>query len=167
MKPDQTIRKPANKRLSERTHIMLAARLTWKDQRGASRFASVVTRDISEYGAFVELQSPVAIPLFRLAHFQLERDARDARGVPAALRQGRLLAAVYRVHPPTRAGGRQGLALRLLVDPRRQSPADGSASANAQANAVGTNGVDARRADANTIDTIGEAVEAQERVAMV
>ena len=117
---DQVARKPSNKRTSERTHVMLPARLTWKDQRGAARFASVITRDVSEHGVFVEVQSPISIPLFRLAQFQLERDAREAGGVPMALRQGRLLAAVYRVHPPTRAGGRQGLALRLIVDPRRR-----------------------------------------------
>ncbi|MEQ1911934.1 MAG: hypothetical protein ABMA15_24150 [Vicinamibacterales bacterium] len=117
---DKTARKPTNKRTSERVHVMLPARLTWKDQRGAPRFASVITRDVSEHGVFVEVQSPVAIPLFRLAQFQLEREARDTSGIPAALRHGRLLAAVYRVHPPTRAGGRQGLALRLMVDPRHK-----------------------------------------------
>lgn len=117
---DPAARKTTNKRASERTHIMLPARLTWKDQRGAARFASVITRDVSEHGVFVELQSPVSIPLFRLAQFQLEREARDTSGIPPALRQGRLLAAVYRVHPPTRAGGRQGLALRLMVDPRQK-----------------------------------------------
>ena len=117
---DPAARTPTNKRTSERTHVMLPARLTWKDQRGAQRFASVITRDVSEHGVFVEVQSPVSIPVFRLAQFQLEREARDTSGLPAALRHGRLLAAVYRVHPPTRAGGRQGLALRLMVDPRHK-----------------------------------------------
>ena len=120
---DPAARKPTNKRTSERTHVMLPARLTWKDQRGAARFASVITRDVSEHGVFVEVQSPVSIPLFRLAQFQLEREARDTKGIPTALRHGRLLAAVYRVHPPTRAGGRQGLALRLMVDPRHKDVA--------------------------------------------
>ncbi len=124
MTSEHTTRRPAEKRKSERTHVVLPARLTWKDQRGTVKWASVTTRDISEYGVFVELPTPVSIGLFRLAQFQLERDARDLRGVPHALRQGRLLAAVYRVHPPTRAGGRQGLALRLMVDPRRSTPPD-------------------------------------------
>ncbi len=119
MNPEKAARRLVDKRKSARTHVMLPARLTWKDQRGTPRFASVMTRDISEFGVFVELQSPVSIGLFRLTQFQLERDARDARDVPEPLRQGRLLAAVYRVHPPTRTGGRQGLALRLMVDPRR------------------------------------------------
>jgi hypothetical protein len=101
---------------------MLPARLTWKDQRGAARFASVVTRDVSEFGVFVECQSPISITQFRLVQFQLERDVRDVDGIPDSLRQGRLLSAVYRVIAPTRSGGRQGLALRLMVDPRRRLP---------------------------------------------
>jgi hypothetical protein len=100
--------------------MTLPARLTWKDQRGSARFASVVTRDFSEFGVFVECQSPISITQFRLVQFQLERDVRDIQGLPDSLRQGRLLSAVYRVQPPTRSGGRQGLALRLLVDPRRR-----------------------------------------------
>lgn len=112
-------RTSVNNRRSERQHVVLPARLSWKDQRGVPRFASVVTRNLSETGAFVECQSPVTISRLRLVHFQLERDVREADGLPAPMRQGRLLAAVYRVIPPTRAGGRQGLALRLMVDPRR------------------------------------------------
>jgi hypothetical protein len=112
-------RQPENKRRAERVNVMLPARLTWKDQRGSARFASVVTRDISEFGVFVECQSPISITQFRLVQFQLERDVRDIDGLPDSLRQGRLLSAVYRVQQPTRSGGRQGLALRLMVDPRR------------------------------------------------
>jgi hypothetical protein len=100
---------------------MLPARLTWKDQRGSTRFASVVTRDVSEFGVFIECTSPISIPLFRLVQFQLERDAREIDDVPQSLRQGRLLAAVYRVNQPTRSGSRQGIALRLMVDPRRRA----------------------------------------------
>jgi hypothetical protein len=125
--PEQAARRSVDKRKSARTHVMLPARLTWKDQRGTARFASVMTRDVSDFGVFVELQSPVSIGLFRLTQFQFERDARDAREIPDALKQGRLLAAVYRVHPPTRTGGRQGLALRLMVDPRR-APVDDAAA---------------------------------------
>ena len=110
-----------NQRRSERIPVMLPARLTWKDQRGSTRFASVVTRDVSEFGVFVECTSPVSIPLFRLVQFQLERDVREADGLPDSFRQGRLLSAVYRVQQPSRTGGRQGLALRLLVDPKRRA----------------------------------------------
>jgi hypothetical protein len=105
---------------------MLPARLTWKDQRGAAKFASVVTRDVSEFGVFVESPTPLSIPLFRLVQFQLERDTRDADALPDTLRQGRLLSAVYRVHQPSRLGGRQGLALRLMVDPKRSGAGRGA-----------------------------------------
>lgn len=106
-------------RAAQRFDVALAARLTWKDQRGTTRFASVVTRNVSECGVFVESQSPVSIPLYRLVHVQLERECRDTRQVPAVLREGRALAAVYRVVPPPYAGARHGLALRLMVDPKR------------------------------------------------
>jgi hypothetical protein len=109
-----------NKRTSERRTVCLPARLTWKDQRGTTRFATVVTRNVSEFGVFVECQGAVSIPLFRLVQFQLERDVRESDPVPAALRSGRILSAVYRVAAPTQNGGRQGLALRLMVDPKRR-----------------------------------------------
>jgi hypothetical protein len=99
----------------------LPARLTWKDQRGATRFASVVTRDVSDLGVYVECLSAVSIPLFRLVQFQLEREAHAAEPLPSSLTQGRILSAVYRVTPPTPAGVRQGLALRLMVDPKRRA----------------------------------------------
>ncbi len=109
-----------DKRSSERHSLALPARLTWKDHRGATRFASVVTRDVSEFGVFVECQSAVAIPLYRLVQFQLEREGRETDRLPSSLRQGRVLSAVYRVTAATPSGGRQGLALRLMVDPKRR-----------------------------------------------
>lgn len=107
-----------DKRATERHEMALPARLTWKDQRGTTRFASVVTRDVSEFGTYVECQSPVSIPLFRLVQLQLERDAREAEGLPSSLRSGRVLSAVYRVTPGSTSGRRQCLALRLMVEPR-------------------------------------------------
>ena len=109
----------ANARGTERRAVTLPARLTWKDQRGTTRFATVVTRNVSDFGVYVECQSPVSIPLFRLVQFQLERDGRDAQTLPDTLQQGRVLSAVYRVSPPSGAQP-QGLALRLMVEPRRQ-----------------------------------------------
>ena len=115
-----------NKRNAERRSLTLPARLTWKDQRGATRFAAVVTRNVSEQGVYVECHSPVSIPLYRLVQFQLEREARDAGPLPPSLQQGRILSAVYRVSPPSPSKP-QGLALRLMVDPRRAaSPASAS-----------------------------------------
>jgi hypothetical protein len=111
----------ANQRTAQRHPVTLPARLTWKDHRGATRFVSVVTRDVSELGVFVECQSAVSIPLYRLVQFQLEREVRDCDPVPASLRNGRILSAVYRVCSATSSGGRQGLALRLMVDPKRRA----------------------------------------------
>lgn len=110
-----------DKRAAMRHSVALPARLTWKDQRGADRFASAVTRDLSEQGAFVECQAGVTIPMFRLVQFQLERDARGQHPLPATLRSGRVLSAVYRVAPASHANGRQGFALRLMVDPNRNA----------------------------------------------
>lgn len=106
-----------NKRSAERKSVALPARLTWKDHRGATRFAAVVARNVSDFGVYVECQSPVSIPLYRLVHFQLERDVRQSDALPASFLQGRILSAVYRVTPPATSKP-QGLALRLMVDPR-------------------------------------------------
>ena len=111
---------PHSNRSTERRPVALPARLYWKDRRGIARFASVVTRDISETGVFVECDSPVSLPLYRLVQFQLEREGRDSTHVPSTLRLGRVLSAVYRV-ASTRPGWLQGLALRLMVDPRQMS----------------------------------------------
>ena len=108
------------KRGAERRAVTLPARLTWKDQRGTTRFASVVTRNVSDFGVYVECEAPVSIPLFRLVQFQLERDVCKSDVLPDTLRQGRVLSAVYRVSPPSGAQP-MGLALRLMVDPRRQA----------------------------------------------
>ena len=109
----------ASRRPSERTRLTLRARLTWKDTSGAVRFASVVTRDVSDSGAFVIADCPCAIPLFRLVHLQLERDIRGTTGVPERLRDGRVLSAIWRVGPCKRATGTpEGYALRFLVEPK-------------------------------------------------
>ena len=118
--PPSPKRTDANKRGTERRAVALPARLTWKDQRGTTRFATVVARNVSDFGVYVECASPVSIPLFRLVQFQLERDGRGTDAVPDTLQQGRVLSAVYRVSPPS-ASQPQGLALRLMVDPRRQA----------------------------------------------
>jgi hypothetical protein len=109
---------------AERRAVALPARLTWKDQRGATRFASVVTRDVSEFGVYVECETGVSIPLYRLVQFQLERDVRESDGLPKTLRQGRVLSAVYRIASPSPKSPCQGLALRLMVEPRRLTSAD-------------------------------------------
>jgi hypothetical protein len=110
---------PNQKRHAQRRTIALPARLAWKDQRGVSRFASVVTRDISEYGAYVECYSQLSIPLYRLVQFSLEPTGHETADLPGSVRSGRVVAAVYRVSHATK-DGRFGLALRLMVEPPRQ-----------------------------------------------
>lgn len=97
----------------------MSGRLTWKDARGIPRFASVVTRDVSAEGVYLECRSGEPIPLYRLVYLQLEREDRDGLDLPAPLQNGRVLSAVYRVGPCEPATGTpSGYALRLLVDPR-------------------------------------------------
>jgi len=107
-----------SQRQTERRAITVPARLTWKDASGAVRFASVMTRDISESGVFVECEAGAAIPLFRLVHLQVERSNQNTAQLPARLREGRVLSAVWRVAPCRRSTGTpSGYALRFLVEP--------------------------------------------------
>ena len=108
---------PAPNRAARRA-VCLPGRVTWKDARGAVRFASVTTRNISETGVFIEWTEATSIPLYRLVSFQLERDARNIDGLPPALRSGKVLSAVYRVGNFQHSTGTpDGYGLRLLVEP--------------------------------------------------
>ena len=103
---------------AERHTMALAGRITWKDSRGATRFAAVTTRNVSETGVFIEWSEPTSIPLYRLVSFQLEKDARNIAGIPPALRSGKVLSAVFRLGTFQKATGTpEGYGLRLLVDP--------------------------------------------------
>ena len=103
---------------SARQPIVLPGRVTWKDARGTTRFASVMTRDISDTGVFIEWSEPTSIPLYRLVTFQLEREARHTDGLPPALRMGKVLSAVYRAGQFQKSTGTpDGYGLRLLIDP--------------------------------------------------
>ena len=109
---------------SPRVAVTVPARITWKDASGAVRFASVVTRNVSESGVFVECESGAAIPLYRLVHLQLERNASSNAQLPSRLRDGRVLSAVWRVAPCRKSTGTpSGYALRFLVDPQVQQVA--------------------------------------------
>jgi len=110
-----------DRRASDRIQAAVPARLMWKDRSGAARFASVVTRDLSEQGMFVECRTPLALSLYRLVYVQLDGERRSVAGLPRALEQGRVLAAVYRVQPLADRGGAQGFALRLMIEPKRQA----------------------------------------------
>lgn len=107
-------------RIGDRRRLRVPGRLTWRDAKGALRFVSVVTRDVSELDAFVECQVPTSIPLYRLVHFQVERHGRDCPDLPVTLQHGKVLSAVYRVGPYRPSTGTpHGYALRLLIDPAR------------------------------------------------
>lgn len=105
-------------RKADRQLVSVPARLTWKDASGAVRFVSVVTRDVSDAGAFVECEGGAAIPLHRLVHVQIERSMRAEQNLPERLREGRVLSAIWRVAPCSKSTGTpSGYALRFLVDP--------------------------------------------------
>jgi len=112
-----------DKRAVERRAVSLPARLTWKDARGTMRFASAIARNVSDFGLYIECPTPVSIPLYRLVQVQIERDGMAANAIPLALMRGRVLSAVYRVSPASMTQ-RQGLALRLMVDPRTMAAAE-------------------------------------------
>ena len=107
-------------RIGNRRKVSVPARLTWRDASGTLRFVSVMTRDVSDVDVFVECQVPASIPLYRLVHFQIERGARECDELPASLRNGKVLSAVYRVGAYRASTGTpHGYALRLLVEPAR------------------------------------------------
>jgi hypothetical protein len=108
-------------RASARQPLGVTGRVVWKDPRGTTRFNSVVIRNVSETGAYIESLSGAAIPMFRLVTLQVER-AEQPDTLPATLRHGRVLSAVYRVGPSRHATGvPEGYGLRLLVEPRRRA----------------------------------------------
>lgn len=110
-------------RVSERQSVGVAGRVVWKDARGTTRFNSVVIRNLSETGAYIESVSGAAIPLYRVVSLQAERADR-IDGLPYPLRQGKVLSAVYRVGPSRPAtGAPEGYGLRLLIEPRRRPAA--------------------------------------------
>jgi hypothetical protein len=111
-----------DRRATRRADASISGHLTWRDARGATRFASVVTRDISDFGAYVECESPASIPLFRLVTLQLDDEqASSCPDVPQELRAGKVQCAVYRAVTADRGrGARQGYGLRLLIDPRHR-----------------------------------------------
>ncbi len=103
----------------------MPGRIIWHDSRGTPRFSSVVTRDVSEWAAYVECLSGPPIPLHRLVYLQLDRTMRGIDVLPAALKQGKVLSAVYRVGVVSDVTGLpDGYVLRLLVEPREMPVPD-------------------------------------------
>jgi hypothetical protein len=112
------------KRNEDRLRITVPGQILWKDARGSTRMASVVTRDVSAHGVSVECQGGAAIPLYRLVYFQVDRSARNRTDLPAPLRKSTVLSAIFRVGPfSDQTGAPAEYALRLLVEPERQASA--------------------------------------------
>ena len=106
------------RRRAERRCLAVPAQIVWKDARGTTRMMAVVTRDISETGVSVGCAGGIAIPLFRLVHFQIDKESRMRPDLPAVLRKSSVLSAVFRVGPCLQATGVPAeYALRLLVEP--------------------------------------------------
>lgn len=112
----------SEKRATERWTVAVPGQIVWKDARGTTRIASVITTDVSEHGVSVECLGGVPIPLYRLVYFQLDRGARERADVPPALRKSNVLSAIFRVGPSSQATGAPShYAMRLLVEPDRKS----------------------------------------------
>jgi hypothetical protein len=123
-----------DKRVSPRWAVRVPGQLVWKDARGSTRLARIMTRNVSELGVAVDCLDGTPIPLYRLVYVQIDRTARESSGeLPAPLRRPAVLSAVYRVGPSRQTTGTPDTyALRLLVEPERSSraraAADGAAA---------------------------------------
>jgi hypothetical protein len=112
------------KRTADRHRISVPGQILWKDARGCTRIASVVTRDVSAHGVSVECLGGTPIPLYRLVYFEVDRAARHRTDLPAPLRKSSVLSAIFRVGPVSEdTGAPVEYGLRLLVEPQRQAAA--------------------------------------------
>jgi hypothetical protein len=112
------------KRTAERRRVQVPGQIVWKDGRGQTCIAAVVTRDISEHGVSIECRTGLVVPLYRLVYFQVDKHARNRPDVPASLRKQSVLSAVFRVGQSNDVTGTPTeYALRLLVEPPRTASA--------------------------------------------
>jgi hypothetical protein len=110
------------KRTEDRLPIEVPGQILWKDAKGNTRVASVVTRDVSAHGVSVECLGGTPIPMYRLVYFQVDRAARGRADLPAVLRKSSVLSAIFRVGAVSDVtGAPANYALRLMVEPERQS----------------------------------------------
>jgi len=112
------------KRAAERRQLAVPGQIVWKDARGTTRMASVVTRDVSDSGVSVECLQGPAIPLYRIVYFQVDSSVRGRSDLPPALRKPTVLSAIFRVGACSqRTGTPTDYALRLLIEPERKATA--------------------------------------------
>jgi hypothetical protein len=114
----------SEKRSAERRQVQVPGQIVWKDNRGETRMASIVTRDVSEHGVSFECRTGLMVPLYRLVYFQIDRHVRNRPDLPASLRKQSVLSAVFRVGACSdKTGTPTEYALRLLVDPKPSAAA--------------------------------------------
>ena len=120
----QTTGTRAENRRAERRRMQIPGQIVWKDHRGQTRMASVVTRDVSECGVSFECRTGLTVPLYRLVYFQVDRHMRSHPELPHTLRKQNVLSAVFRVGECSqKTGTPTEYALRLLVEPNKSEPA--------------------------------------------
>lgn len=116
----QGVSGPVEKRSAERRRVQVPGQIVWKDGRGQTRMATVITRDVSEQGASIECRGDLNLPLYRLVYFQVDRHVRNRPDLPETLRKQSVLSAVFRVGPCSDVtGAPTEYGLRLMVEPRR------------------------------------------------
>jgi hypothetical protein len=109
----------ADKRSAERYAVQVPGQIVWKDHRGQTQMAAVVTRDVSTHGVSIECRTGLSIPMYRLVYFQVDRLSRHRAELPPILRKQNVLSAVFRVGPSSEATGTPtNYVLRLLVEPQ-------------------------------------------------
>lgn len=118
---------PIEKRAVERKPLAVPGQIIWKDAKGTTRMAAVVTRDISDRGVSVQCLQGPAIPLYRMVFFQLDSSVRSRADLPPVLRKSTILSAIFRVgHCSQQTGAPTEYALRLLVEPERKPKMTGA-----------------------------------------
>jgi hypothetical protein len=126
-----------DQRTAERRELAVPGQIVWKDARGTTRMASVVTRDVSDSGVRVECLQGPAIPLFRIVYFQVDRSVRHRMDLPPALRKSNVLSAVFRVGSCSqKTGAPTEYALRLLIEPDRTVAAPAARAWRADADSM-------------------------------
>ena len=118
----------SEKRVAERRKMQIPGQIVWKDGRGQTRMAAVVTQDVSDHGVKIECRTGLAIPLYRLVYFQVDKHVRQRADLPETLRKQSVLSAIFRVGASSDVtGAPTEYALRLLVEPQTAAVATKSA----------------------------------------
>jgi hypothetical protein len=113
------------KRAAVRRPMQIPGQIVWKDHRGETRMAPIVTRDVSEHGVSFESRAALMVPMYRLVYFQVDRHIRNHPDLPAPLRKQNVLSAIFRVGAASeKTGTPTEYALRLLVEPQSRPQTD-------------------------------------------